>query len=117
MKTISEHKKAIIVIAGIIAAIMLVFYLNRSNGYVTRIIRNMTQQQQTQINNDYQTQLAQSKKERAALMDEIAAAEKKIKTLAQKIQKIDGDIHANRKPESSNELRDRFRALGFNPVE
>lgn len=89
-----------VVIAAIIAAI--IGWSMVGQDYVTTMIGTLVKQEVTLIMEPYNIQ----KKEN----------DKKITALSGKVKKLEGKINENKPPVTSDELRDRFRELGYPAV-
>lgn len=98
------------VFIALIIVVFVVGYFQDGRKYVAGIIDKLISSRVEQTIGDYKSQMKQMNEQQSASI-------KKINSLNKKIKDLEGDIHANKKPETSSELRDRFTALGFNPVD
>lgn len=112
MKQIIKDNAGLIIkiVIGLAVILALFFIFKNKQGYVTGIIDNLIQSRVEETVKTYDDKIK-------SIAELNAVSQKKIKSLNKKIEELEGSIHENKKPETSGELRDRFIALGFKPVE
>lgn len=98
------------IIIALIVIVSLFFIFKNKQGYVTGIINNLIQSRVDETVKNYDKKIK-------VIANDNAVSQKKIKSLNKKIEELEGNIHENKKPETSDELRNRFTVLGFKPVE
>jgi peptidoglycan hydrolase CwlO-like protein len=98
------------IIIALIVIVSLFFIFKNKQGYVAGIIDNLVQSRVKETIKNYDEKIK-------VIAADNVISQKKIKSLNKKIEELEGNIHENKKPETSGELRDRFIALGFKPVE
>lgn len=113
----SKYKKVILLGLFIIfLAVSLVFGYSPSKNYVTKMIGNFIKEQNEIIMNDYISRMEAYEADIKELKKKNTASDKKIKEINNKIGVLENDIDKNKVPVSSDEMRERFHRLGYNPI-
>jgi len=113
----NKYKKVILLgLFVVILAVSLVFGYSPSKNYVTKMIGNFIKEQNEMIMNDYISRIEAYEADIKELKKKNAASDKKIREINNKIGVLENDIDKNKVPVSSDEMRERFRKLGYNPI-
>lgn len=107
------------IIGGIVFTLVLLitlyFWINPKD-YVTKIISNMVKEQQEQIMKEYEEKVKQYDKDLKDLKSKVQQSDEKINKLNKKIKGLEVEVDENKKPETIDDMRDRFRKLGYPPI-
>lgn len=104
----SKWKVKIIVSAVVIVTIIIAWNF-MGKDYAVGIVNDLVKGQLTQITDDYDKRIKESERK-------VESYEKQIKSLKNKQKEIENEMAKIKPPESSDELRDRLRALGLHPL-
>lgn len=110
-------KKFLIYLSIFITAIVLIsFSLSFGNSYATKMISDLVKQNMNTIQENYDSQMKNKDKEIKELQEQIDDSIARQNDLQSKINKVEKDIYGKKIPATSQELRDRFSAVGFTPI-
>jgi len=115
METLKKYGKwiAILIIFLVIAASSVVGY----NKYFPKgIIAGLVQDQVAAIEEQYQQDLAEKDREISMAKSKLKKSEDQVATLNKKMKDLEGQIINVQKPVTSQETKDRLRALGYTPI-
>lgn len=97
------------IISVVVIVIIIIVWSSIGKNYAVGIVNNLVKNQLTQITNDYDKRIKESE-------SKIESYDKQIKSLKKQQKEIENEMAKIKPPESSNELRDRLRALGLHPL-
>jgi len=113
MTNINSFVRMLIVVGILILLIGVgIFYLNPKSYFETAVDR-IIDKRAVEIVENYKKQNEVQKKEIEDLQKQIKQTESNVAKINKKIKGLEEDINENKPPESVEELRNRFRSLGF----
>jgi cob(I)alamin adenosyltransferase len=80
------------------------------------VIRQMTKDIETQLKTQYDEDIAAKEKQIEYYQKQYEVSRAQVDTLKKKVKKLETDVVNIKKPQTTQETKDRFRALGYPPV-
>lgn len=116
LKSIWEKYKKYIIAFGVVFLLLILFSFSGGKDYATKMIDRFIQQQRDLIMKENKERIASMQEEINSLKDKNTAYDKKMKEMTKKIGGLENEIQENKLPETTDEMWNRFRNLGFEPI-
>ena len=113
MKNINSYVKMLIVVGVLSLIIFFLISYFKPVSYFEMMVDKFIDKKTVEIVENYKKQNEIQKKEIQNLYQQIESTNKKVEKINKKIKGLEEDINENKPPESVEELRNRFRSLGF----
>lgn len=110
-------KQFILVGIVVVLGILGVYLMQPTKDYATKLIEDMVKRQSEQISKENDEKIAIAEAAINSLRDNQRESDKKISLINNKIKGVENEISNNKPPESTEELYNQFRILGFPPLE
>ncbi len=115
---LSQYKKPLLLIfTGMIIIIILAITINGySKNYVTKMIRDLVNQQIKQIEQNYLQEMQARDAQIENLQEKLRISERTYNDLKKRVGNVETKIKERKAPATVDELRNRLNQLGYTPV-
>jgi len=115
---LSQYKKPLLLIfTGMIIIIILAITINGySKNYVTKMIRDLVNQQIKQIEQNYLQEMQARDAQIENLQEKLRISERTYNDLKKRVGNVETKIKERKAPATADELRNRLNQLGYTPV-
>jgi len=115
---LNKYKKPLLLIfTGMIIIIILAITINGyGKNYVTKIIRDLVDQQIKQIEQNYLQEMQVRDAQIENLQEKLRISERTYNDLKKRVGNVETKIKERKAPATADELRNRLNQLGYTPV-
>jgi len=115
---LNQYKKPLLLFftGAIIVTGLVIAVSGYSKNYVTKIIRDLVDQQVKQIDQNYLREMQARDAQIEELQEKLKTSERTYNDLKKRVGNVETKIKERKIPATAGELRDRLNQLGYTPV-